>query len=240
MLWGLGPESWLQLWSGVIGSIVGAIGAAVVALLVLSRTNRHQAKLSQEALREQRELAESALVAQREDAKTALNEQRNALERQLADQRSESSRARELAAIADFLSAIMGVVNGAEDGASLDIHDQQLQSARFRMTFEPGSRPLGEALSGWVSALTNSVRLSQMVFTSRNVMLLPSDAGDIATDYIKISLKMTQAAAAWPIGDQADRRRALDILRDDLPMYTERSKKIWDHIMPYFTNEDSA
>ncbi|MDQ0735148.1 hypothetical protein [Arthrobacter agilis] len=237
MFWGLGSEVWLQLWSGVIGSLVGAIGAAGVALLVLWRTNLHQAELARRALEEQRSLSEKALTAQRDDAKRALDEQRNSLERQLTDQRSESSRARELAAIADFLSAVVGVVNGADDLSQLDAHDQQLRSARYRMTFEPGSRALGEALRGWVSVLARSVRLSHMVSSAHHVMPLPNDADDIAIDYIGISARMREAASTWPVGDEGDRQKLLTKLRENLSHYEERSTKIRDHITPYFTSE---
>ncbi|WP_440102441.1 hypothetical protein [Glutamicibacter mishrai] len=66
MLWGLPPETWLELWSGAIGAFVSAIAAALVAWGVVSATNKHQSTLSDKALREQRKQARRSLQAQQD------------------------------------------------------------------------------------------------------------------------------------------------------------------------------
>lgn len=76
MLWGLPPETWLELWSGAIGAFVSALAAALVAWGVVSATNKHQANLSKKALQSQLDSATEALELQ-----TAL------LEKQIAEQR---------------------------------------------------------------------------------------------------------------------------------------------------------
>lgn len=201
MLWGLGPEAWLQLWSGVIGSVVGAVGAALVALLVLRKTNNHQSTLARVALKEQRELADRELAAQRKDSKTALKEQRKALNKQLRDQRSEASRARELAAIADFLSAIEAISDGMGDPdwlkSNLSAAEQQLESARVRMTFEPHSRALVNALKLWVPAYNRALWIYKIATGEhRSRLAFPDEASEVSLDAVSMSAHMTLAASA--------------------------------------------
>ncbi|GAA3399377.1 hypothetical protein [Pseudarthrobacter polychromogenes] len=49
MLWGIAPESWAQLWSGVIGSFVAAIIGGLVALWVVRLTNGQQKQHASDA-----------------------------------------------------------------------------------------------------------------------------------------------------------------------------------------------
>jgi hypothetical protein len=48
MFWGIGPDDWMQLWSGAIGSFVAAVIGGAVALLVVVATNRHSSKLARD------------------------------------------------------------------------------------------------------------------------------------------------------------------------------------------------
>lgn len=49
MLWGITPESWAQLWSGIFGAFVAAVVGGLVALLVVRLTNSHQSHLAHRA-----------------------------------------------------------------------------------------------------------------------------------------------------------------------------------------------
>lgn len=42
MFWGIDREEWLVLWSGVLGAVISASVAATIAVLVLTRSNKHQ------------------------------------------------------------------------------------------------------------------------------------------------------------------------------------------------------
>lgn len=230
---GLGPEVWLQLWSGVIGSILGATGAIGIALWVLRRTNDHQTEMASEALAAQRRIADEALSAQRQDARQALKEQRKSLNKQLKEQRSEASRARELSAIADFLSAVEGIVSGMSDpdwaDANLSASEQQLESARVRMTFEPHSKALGVELGPWVSTFRRSVGIYRSVMGEEvSEEPLPEDAQEVALDAVSISAHMTTAAAAWPNSNLERRARSLFSLETELPYFSQRAQRIWD------------
>lgn len=95
MFMGISEGDWLELWSGFIGALVSAVLAALVAVLVVWRTNKHQSGL-----------AKSALAAQREDAATALKVQRDLLERQIREQREEARRAERHQALARFIAGV--------------------------------------------------------------------------------------------------------------------------------------
>lgn len=53
-LWGIEEGVWVQLWSGTVGAIVSAGVAALVAILVLTRSSRTQLDLVEKQLTEQR------------------------------------------------------------------------------------------------------------------------------------------------------------------------------------------
>lgn len=95
MLWGIPATTWLELWSGSIGALVSAIGAAVVAWLVVKATNRHQG-----------EIARAALEAQRADATEALRVQRELLEQQISEQRQEARWAEKTRALSEFVAGV--------------------------------------------------------------------------------------------------------------------------------------
>ncbi|WP_341394049.1 hypothetical protein [Arthrobacter sp. G119Y2] len=62
-LWGITEGVWVQLWSGTAGALVSAGVAALVAVVVLRRSNRHQQALVEEQLEVQRN--ESALAREK-------------------------------------------------------------------------------------------------------------------------------------------------------------------------------
>lgn len=58
MLWGLDRDAWISIWSGTLGAIPAAVlaagAAAWVAVMVLSRSNKHQQDLVEQQLSAQR------------------------------------------------------------------------------------------------------------------------------------------------------------------------------------------
>lgn len=80
----IAADNWALLWSGVFGAVIGAVLAAGVALLVVWRTNKHQAKL----------------------AKKQLKRQKIGLERQLLELRNEARLERRIGAASDLIAAV--------------------------------------------------------------------------------------------------------------------------------------
>lgn len=152
-------EIWLlQLWSGVFGASIGAIAAAGVALLVVTLTNKHQAKLAKEASDLQTALAGKALDEQRAQSKLALAAQEKGLRLQLEEQKAEAIRARYLSATADFITAVeMGYSTFRRGGDFEDIF-VQMESARVRMLFDSGSPQLMDELEDWTFLVWNLCR----------------------------------------------------------------------------------
>lgn len=139
-------EIWLlQLWSGAIGSFVGAVIGGLVALIVVSLANRHQKRLSEAAMDLQKRLAREALAEQREQSRIALEEQRESLQTQLRENRAEASKTREIAALADLIPSL-----GSLTLTAMDMHDPsklaplvgQLQAASARWWMEIDKGPI--------------------------------------------------------------------------------------------------
>lgn len=132
-LWGIEESVWVQLWSGTVGAIVSAGMAALVAVMVLTRSNTHQRKLAAEALAHQKALGEQ----------------------QLAEQRAEAARVREQAAIAEVIIAAEQFMHvSRESTEELTRHLVVFQSAvaRWRVELGPGS-PLTGELMNWITVL---------------------------------------------------------------------------------------
>lgn len=53
-LWGIKEDVWVQLWSGTVGAMVSAGVAALVAIFVLRRSNKHQQLLIEQQIATQR------------------------------------------------------------------------------------------------------------------------------------------------------------------------------------------
>lgn len=63
MLWGIDRDEWVQLWSGGLSAVLSAAVAAIVAIVVLTRSSRHQQSLVERQLDEQR--TEAALTREK-------------------------------------------------------------------------------------------------------------------------------------------------------------------------------
>lgn len=121
MWWGLSAEWWMQLWSGVIGTIAAAVISVFVALLVVNRTNAHQSALSAHALKQQKERDDKALEVQRA-----------ALQEQLNEQRREASRLRMMDIRTDVNVATANLVDASYAGP--DAIDRALEDVRRGFT----------------------------------------------------------------------------------------------------------
>lgn len=150
MLWGIDSDGWAQLWSGIFGSVIGAMAAAGVALLVLWLSNKHQHALAQDALAEQRRLARLALDAQSEQAATALEEQRKSLELQLLEQRAEASKERETRAMSELIAEVDVLRKRYKDGLPF-LRDSlfKMESAALRWSLEIPNEELAQEVMKW-------------------------------------------------------------------------------------------
>jgi len=149
-MWGIGEEGWIQLWSGFIGSVVGAIAAALVALLVVWLTNRHQTLLAKRATDQQAELFQKQLEEQRAALDSQLAHQQETLKRQLDEQRLEARRERERSAMATIVSGV--VVLKAESRTLEFDHRREvalMAAGVHRWRLELGADPLAEELALW-------------------------------------------------------------------------------------------
>lgn len=149
-MWGIGEEGWIQLWSGFIGSVVGAIAATLVAVLVVWLTNQHQTSLAKKATDQQAELFEKQMEEQRTALASQLAHQQEALKRQLDEQRSEARRERERSAMATIVSGL--VVLKAESLTLEFDHRREvslLAAGIHRWRLELGGDPLAGELALW-------------------------------------------------------------------------------------------
>lgn len=146
MFWGIDRPEWFLLWSGILGSVISAGVAALVAASVLVRSNRHQRELADEAATTQRDLArrqsaeqrrraQEALEEQRAQQQQQLDEQRRIAERQLAEQKKEASLAREQVAIAEVIIAtedFMEIKTDSDEAAAQQFRTLSVALARWR------------------------------------------------------------------------------------------------------------
>lgn len=125
-------SEWVQLWSGVLGAVVSSGVAALVAVLVLTRSNKVQRKLAAEALAHQKAQGEA----------------------QLAEQRAEAARVREQAAIAEVIIATerFGIVS-LEAMSDVRKHLPVFQAAAARWRVELGSGSMESELMTWTKIL---------------------------------------------------------------------------------------
>lgn len=169
-MWGIGEEGWLQLWSGFIGSVVGAIAAAFVALLVVWRTNRKQTSLAKAAADQQGRLFEKQLEEQRTALASQLAHQQESLKRQLDEQRLEARRERERSAMATIVG---GLVKLKSESRTLEFdhrHEMsQVAAGIHRWRLELGTDPLAEELALWPNLMWRAHRFAHMYHKSRSL-----------------------------------------------------------------------
>lgn len=186
------------LWSGIIGSVVAAVLGALVALGIVMITNRHQSDLATQARREAAAQADRQLEAQEKGLREQLQAQERGLREQLEEQKRESSRVREIAAIADLLGATRSLVRILREGTEpAEMPIARLESACFRWQVETGDALLREELPG---ASHHAAMLAL------DVVYRPSEA---ATErFLTFLATLQDSAEGWPQADD-DERNAL-------------------------------
>lgn len=164
---------WAQLWSGIFGSVIGAVSATAVALVVVVLSNNHQSRLAAAALREQQRLASQAIDEQRRLANTAsieqsvqaslaLSEQREALRLQLSEQKSEASRERQYAAVSQFLAAASRGKHTYQDGEGLNDLLSDMEAAVLRWGLDMDSADFRDELRMWPSLLWKLLKTAHL------------------------------------------------------------------------------
>lgn len=127
MFLGIDRPEWFLLWSGILGAVVSAAVAALVATVVLALSNRHQIKLSEEAAEEQRKIV---LM-------------------QLDEQRSEAARSREQTALAEVLIAVEGLTMEMRSTEDVRAYVPTLNAAMARWRIELGGGAMEREVMRW-------------------------------------------------------------------------------------------
>jgi hypothetical protein len=224
----LNGDVWAQLWSGVFGSIIGAVAATAVALFVVVLSNNHQSKLAAAALHEQqrlaaqaiyeqRSLADAAMTEQRRQADLALSEQREALQLQLSEQKAEASRERQYSAISQFLAAANHGSNNYRTGEGLQDVLTQMESAVLRWGLDMDSTQFRDEARHWPTSIW------QMMHAAHLQHALASEGRIPGNPYPRLRLNkgiavITTAIMQWLEADPMHRTDILRIVR------TEREK----------------
>lgn len=138
----IGREWWLQLFSGTVGAIIGAIVAALAAVWVLNRTNAKQQELWEASSEMQRIRDNHAQEDQRardeelrRDAQEALNRQlaaqQDALDRSIENQLEQASHARQTAAASSLTGHLVSMNHaiGKDSALILENRNNALHAA---------------------------------------------------------------------------------------------------------------
>lgn len=199
-------ETWLlYMWSGVFSSAIGGAVAAIVAMLVLRKTNKHQSTL-----------ATTQLAGQRNDLERQLMEQRQGLELQLREQRAEASNARETAAIADMLAAIAQLESNCMDGDRADNERLHLafESATIRWEMELDHEAMADEIQDW-HFLTRKLVLMARWEKDWNQGTVFRDALNTASHGLAFALK------GWPKANGQRRDRICSVIRAERELAME-------------------
>lgn len=136
MFLGIDRPEWFLLWSGVLGAVLSAGAAAWVAVRVLTRSNRHQRELAEEAAVQQALIAREQMEGQQRNADQALREQREQLRRQISEQRSiadrQISEQGRLASLAREQQAIAEVIIATEDFIAVQLDSDKVAAEQMR------------------------------------------------------------------------------------------------------------
>lgn len=207
-------EMWLlQLWSGTFGAAISAVAAAVVALLVVTLTNRHQSRLSEIALAKQAEWAAEALAGQREQAAEAFAQQEKILRQQLAEQQAEASRERSTKAAADMISGAVELQDAPRKSMEeVVVLQHRLQSAAWRWYMEGVDDDLSEVIL-WANHLSLSAfKANWEAAKESNGKDYDAAAGERLSS---ACLTFEGLASHWPSSDRDDRKGLIQALKAD-------------------------
>lgn len=180
MYWGIDRAEWLLLWSGVLGAVVSAAVAALVATFVLVRSNKHQLKLSLEAAETQRAVAL----------------------KQLTEQRSEAARSREQAALAEVIVAVEQLVAmSPRPNGEVRSYSMAFKAAMARWRIELASSVMEVELRRWSRILTRKALGVSRAKESGN-----SENFRAALNGLEVAASgLMSVVLAWPAADGAER-----------------------------------
>lgn len=217
-------EMWLlQLWSGTFGAAIGAIAAALVALMVVKRTNKLQLDLAEDALELQARLADAALEEQRLQAAAALKAQKEALTQQLHEQRAEASKGRMIVAVTDMIEAVHQMGTGYRRPHETHMANyRQAYSAAHRWHIEDaGELDLAMLLAWpqWLLRLSKAADQDHENEASRNAAL---DALSGAGSFFQVW------ASQWPNATGERRQEVREKLQAALLMMIATGSKTAD------------
>lgn len=207
MFMGINADGWMQLWNGVIGTALSAVLAALVAVFVVWRTNKHQTSL-----------ARTALTAQREDAATALEVQRELLERQIVEQREESRRAERTQALASFIAGVreLGSINEQTDITEVGSVGRQLEAAAASLDI------LGDEADGLHELLHPSI-LTVLLLSAHRIADFRLNADSGAREHLRECMRsICSLTPKWWSPEEAHGRR---FIRAEIRMTLEAAEE---------------
>jgi hypothetical protein len=137
------------------------------------------------------------LGEQRKLAKQGLDEQRVILERQLEEQRAESSKAREVAAIADMIAAVNGFISLQDNGIQMvPVIRERAIAAAFRWVMEQDDL---EHLAGTMAHIT---LLGELAYQASEEALESPDL--IAPSLLVLTEATSNFMARWAVFSNAN------------------------------------
>ncbi|CAH0233107.1 hypothetical protein SRABI26_02699 [Arthrobacter sp. Bi26] len=205
-------EVWmLQLWSGTFGAAISAVAAAVVALLVVTLTNKHQSRLSEIALAKQAEWASAALAGQREQAAEAFAQQEKILRQQLAEQQAEASRERSTKAAADMIAGSVELRDASlKSVEAMTVVRHRLQAAAWRWFMEGVDDDASEVVL-WATHLSLFAFKANLEEARKsNGKEYDAAAGERLSN---ACLTFEGLASLWPSSDRDDRKGLMQALK---------------------------
>ncbi|WP_285245837.1 hypothetical protein [Pseudarthrobacter sp. fls2-241-R2A-127] len=212
---GMDGATWAQLWSGIVGAVLGSAAAAVVAGYVLKATLAEQRRLAGDAQVSQSKLAHRQLEEQQKALNLQLGEQRTALNLQLREQRGEASKARGIEAVAALVAEIDQVVWDAQKSR---VHTfDELTDLRLRLT---------AICSRWSLDIENEDMRKELVLWPSLIFTLARSVSDGTGNsranwmtLLVASTALRTVSMAWYRNDSSAQQELADKLRKDRIKY---------------------
>lgn len=191
--------TWIGLWNGAIGALVGA----AVAAYAIVKTIRTQRNLFQIQLSRNYMASQLADHRRNVELNKQLEAQREDVMLQLKFQADEARRQRELAAIADLVAAANAMLKRFSAGRSA-IEDLVLQgdAAAIRWRIDMNHRGLADELWHWAHYLGQlALRLHDAVLRKEEAYCSAGDAESASAAFDALNdgvTELTFAAIGWP------------------------------------------
>lgn len=214
---GLDGDQWASLWSGVVGSLVGAFTALAVVLL----SNRQQAKSLRRQLDEQERSLDRQLEAQRESVSRELEADKASVERQL-EVTADEARMRGFEAAASDVVVSLGVLphvgSNVEAGEAL----AALKGALIRVQLTVSGGELKNEMEQWRTYFHSleAYRWHVSYLGSDMAPIYSSEAREKSSRWLKVAREVLEQAlieihATWHPTD-SDITMNLSSVRRDL------------------------